>query len=59
MKPQIIQDLGAELAGKSQSDARRLVEEYFARSIWSLEKVEWDHMSEQEKAKFVRAARQP
>ena len=57
MKPQIIQALGAELTGKSQSAARELIDDYFARIIWSLEKEEWDKMSEAQKMEFVRKAR--
>jgi len=54
MKPQVIQEIGTELAGKSLSEARRLIEEYFAKIAWSLEKEEWDSMSEPEKTAFVR-----
>ena len=57
MKPQIIQALGAELTGKSQSAARRLIGDYFARITWSLEKEEWEKMSEAQKMEFVRKAR--
>jgi hypothetical protein len=57
MKPQIIQELGAELAGKSRSEARRLIEKYFSKITWSLEKAEWDGMSESEKIAFVDKAR--
>ena len=56
MKPIVIQELGAELAGKSQSAARRLIENYFDRIIWSLEKDEWEKMSGAQKTEFVRKA---
>ena len=56
MKPIVIQVLGAELTGKSQSVARRLIDEYFDEIIWSLEKVEWEKMSEEQKMEFVRKA---
>jgi len=54
MKPIVIQKLGAELAGKSQSVARKLIEDYFDKIIWSLEKEEWEKMSEAQKMEFVR-----
>ncbi len=56
MKPIIIQILGAELAGKSQSVFRELIEGYFDKIIWSLEKEEWEEMSEAQKMEFVRKA---
>ena len=56
MKPQIIQALGKELTGKSQSAARRLIDEYFDKITWSLEKEEWEKMSEAQKMEFVRKA---
>lgn len=57
MKPQVIQELGAELTGKPKADARGLIEEYFSRITWSLEKDEWENMSESEKTTFVEVAR--
>lgn len=54
MKPIVIQVLGAELTGKSQSAARRLIDDYFDKVIWSLEKDEWTRMSDAQKAEFVR-----
>jgi len=56
MNPIVIQELGAELAGKSQLAARRLIEIYFDRIIWSLEKDEWEKMSEAQKMEFVKKA---
>ena len=57
MNPQVIQELGVELVGRSQSEARRLVEEYFSRVNWSLENEEWERMSESQKIAFVNNAR--
>ena len=57
MKPIVIQELGAELTGKSQSAGRKLIDEYFDKLNWSLEKEEWEKMSEAQKMKFVRKAR--
>jgi len=56
MKPLIIQVLGSELSGKSRSEARGLIEKYFSRIAWSLEKEEWDKMSEPQKTEFVKQA---
>jgi len=58
MKPLVIQALGAKLAGKSQAEIRRLIDEYFAKIVWSLEKEEWEKMSEGQRALFVRRARE-
>ena len=57
MKPTVIQVLGAELTGQSHLAARRLIDDYFARITWSLEKEEWEKMSETQKIEFVRKAR--
>jgi hypothetical protein len=57
MKPAIIQILGEQLAGKSQLEARRLVDAYFNEIVWSLEKEEWEKMSEREKKAFTNYAR--
>jgi hypothetical protein len=56
MKPQIIQEIGADLAGKTESEARRIIKDYFARIRWSLEKAEWERMSEPQRAEFVKQA---
>ena len=57
MKPLIIQELGASLRGKSRPEASKVVDAYFARIVWSLEKDEWDRMSEAEKSAFLDIAR--
>lgn len=56
MKPQVIQELGAELEGKSYAESRESIEEYLSRITWSLEKEEWYRMSECQKIAFVRRA---
>ncbi len=56
MKPLIIQELGTSLRGKPRPEARKMVDDYFARIVWSLEKEEWDRMSECQKIAFVRRA---
>ncbi len=56
MKPKIIQDLGVKLAGIAERDARQLIDDYFARITWSMEKEEWDRMTEEQKSIFVRKA---
>lgn len=58
MKPLIIQELGNSLRGKSRPEARKVVDDYFARIMWSLEKDEWQRMPEAEKSAFVDFARQ-
>ena len=58
MKPAIIQILGEPLAGKPRLEARRLVDAYFSEIVWSLEKEEWEKMSEREKTAFIDHARQ-
>ena len=57
MKPQVIQELGAALTELSQATARSLIDEHFDKIIWSLEKEEWERMSEVQKSAFVRKAR--
>ena len=57
MKPIIIKELGPSLRGKPQPEARKMVDDYFARIVWSLEKDEWDRMSEAEKSAFLDIAR--
>ena len=57
MKPQVTQALGKELTGTSHSAARRLIDEYFDKITWSLEKEEWKKMSESERNLFVEKAR--
>lgn len=54
MKPQIIQDLGTKFRVVGEREARQLIDGYFAKIIWSLEKEEWDRMSEAQKTEFVR-----
>lgn len=56
MKPLVLQALGSELTGKSQAETRRLIDEYFDKIIWSLEKEEWEKMSEAQRALFVEKA---
>ena len=58
MKPPIIQLLGEQLAGQPRLEARRLIDAYFSEIVWSLEKEEWERMSEHEKTVFVDHARQ-
>jgi len=57
MKPLIIQELGNSLRGKSRPEARKVVDDYFARIMWSIEKDEWERMSEAEKSAFLDIAR--
>ncbi len=57
MKPQIIQAIGDNLAGRTQSEALELIDAYFGEITWSLEKEEWDRMSESQKIAFVDKAR--
>lgn len=59
MKPQIIQEIGADLVGKPQSEAHRIINDYFAKICWSLEKEEWERMSETQRTKFIKQACKP
>ena len=56
MKPQVIQEIGADLVGKPPSEARELIENHFARITWSLEKDEWERMSEAQRTEFIKRA---
>ncbi len=56
MKPQVIQEISAEIAGKSHAQARELIKRYFAGITWSLEKDEWERMSEAQRTEFVKHA---
>ena len=58
MKPLIIRAIGADLLGKTRSEALEAVETYFSQIVWSLEKDEWQMMSEAEKSAFADFARQ-
>ena len=57
MKPLIIEAIGADLAGKTRSEALEAIEMYFSQIVWSLEKDEWQRMPEAEKSAFVDFAR--
>lgn len=58
MKPLIIQTIGGDLVGKTRAEARSAIDDYFSQIVWSLEKDEWERMSEAEKSAFADFARQ-
>ena len=58
MRPRIIQVIGDDLVGKTRSEALEAIDEYFSQIVWSLEKDEWQMMSEAEKTAFADFARQ-
>lgn len=43
--------------GKSQEEAMKIVDSFFAETVWSLEKLEWDGMSTVDRIAFVDAVR--
>ena len=57
MKPLVIHELGDGLNGKSQAEVSKLVASYFSLTFWSLEKDDWNSMSEFEEMAFVDKAR--
>ena len=53
MKLIVLEELGDQLDGLTVDEALAVIDDYFSHIIWSLEKEEWDHMSEAEKRSFV------
>ena len=56
MKLIVLEELGDQLNGLTVDEALAVIDDYFSHIIWSLEKEEWDHMSEVEKRSFVEYA---
>lgn len=54
MKPIVIGEIGNQLCGLSTDDAMNVIDEYFSRIIWSLEKDEWERMSRTEKHSLLK-----
>lgn len=56
MKPLIIEEIGDKLVGLPTDEALRVIEEYFSQITWSLEKEEWNRMSDNAKRLFAECA---
>lgn len=53
MKPIVLEEIGDQLDGLTVDEALTVIEGYFSHIIWSLEKEEWDRLSDAEKRSFV------
>jgi len=56
MKPLVIQEIGNQLKEFSADEALVIINDYFSQVVWSLEKQEWESMSDIEKRLFVECA---
>ncbi len=52
--PEVIQDLNVELKGKTAQQVWKLLDGYFQKQIWSIEKEQWNRMNRYERKVFVR-----
>ena len=53
MKPLVLEEIGNQLEGLPVDESLDVIDAYFSRILWSLEKEEWENMSDAERHSFV------